>query len=50
MAAIKNKAAQALLDCAEAEKMISAEERVGKLTTVQRFLGSDIFREVTFLG
>jgi hypothetical protein len=42
----KNKAAQALLDYAEAEKMISAEERQGKLTTVQRFLGNDIFREV----
>lgn len=42
----KNKAAQALLDYAEAEKMITPEERVGKLTTVQRFLGNDIFREV----
>jgi hypothetical protein len=41
----KNKAAQALLDYAEAENMLSAEEREGKLTTVQRFLGNDIFRE-----
>ena len=42
----KNKAAQALLDYAEAEKMISAEERAGKLTTVQRFVGNNVFREV----
>jgi hypothetical protein len=41
----KNKAAQALLDYAEAEKMISAEDRRGKLTTVQRFLTNDVFRE-----
>lgn len=41
----KNKAAQALLDYAEAQKMISAKEREGKLTTVQRFLVNDIFRE-----
>ena len=41
----KNKAAQALLDYAEAEKMISEEEREGKLTTVQRFLVNDIFCE-----
>jgi hypothetical protein len=41
----KNKAAQALLDYAEAEKMISAEDRKGKLTTVQRFLTNDVFRE-----
>lgn len=26
--------------------MISAEERAGKLTTVQRFLGNDVFREM----
>lgn len=42
----KNKAAQALLDYAESEKMITPEERAGKLTTVQRFVGNDIFREV----
>jgi hypothetical protein len=41
----KNRAAQALLDYAQAENMISEEEREGKLTTVQRFLGNDIFRE-----
>jgi hypothetical protein len=44
----KNRAAQALLDHAEAEKMITPEERVGKLTTAQRFLGNDIFREIIF--
>jgi len=42
----KNKAAKALLDYAEAEKMLSAEERAGKLTTVQRFVGNSVFREV----
>lgn len=42
----KNKYAQALLDYAEKEKMISAEERKGKLTTVHRFLSNDVFREV----
>lgn len=42
----KNKAAQALLDYAEEQKMITAEERKGKLTTVQRFIGNDVFREV----
>jgi hypothetical protein len=42
----KNKAAQALLDYAESERMIAAEERGGKLTTVQRFLSNDVFREV----
>lgn len=42
----KNKYAQALLDYAEKEKMISAEDRKGKLTTVQRFLSNDVFREV----
>jgi hypothetical protein len=31
----KNRAAQALLDYAEAERMITPEQRVGKLTTVQ---------------
>ena len=41
----KNKAAQALLDYAEFEKIISSEDRVGKLTTVQRFLTNDVFRE-----
>lgn len=42
----KNKSAQALLDYAEEEKMISADERNGKLTTVQRFLSNDVFQEV----
>lgn len=41
----KNKAAQALLDYAQSEKMITPEERVGKLTTVQRFVGNDVFSE-----
>ncbi|HUU23966.1 MAG TPA: hypothetical protein VMW68_00155 [Methyloceanibacter sp.] len=41
----KNRAAQALLDYAEAEKMITPKERARKLTTVQRFLGNDVFRE-----
>lgn len=42
----KNKVAQAFLDYAEAEGLISAEDRKGKLTTVQRFLGNDVFREI----
>ncbi len=41
----KNRAAQALLDYAEKEGMITAEDRKGKITTVQRFLGNDVFRE-----
>ena len=41
----KNKVAQAFLDYAQAEGLISAEDRKGKLTTVQRFLGIDVFRE-----
>jgi hypothetical protein len=41
----KNKAAQVLLDYAQDLKMITAEERRGKLTTVQRFVGNDVFRE-----
>ena len=42
----KNRAAQALLDYAEAENMITPEQRAGKLTTVQRFVGNDVFSEV----
>ncbi|GAA0537864.1 hypothetical protein FHS83_003505 [Rhizomicrobium palustre] len=42
----KNKVAQALLDYAETEKFLTAEERAGKLTTVQRFVGNSVFREV----
>lgn len=41
----KNRLAQAVLDYAEAEGMITKEERKGKLTTAQRFLNSNIFRE-----
>lgn len=41
----KNRSSQALLDYAEKEKMISAEDRKGKLTTVQRFVSNDVFRE-----
>ena len=42
----KNRAALALLDYAEAEKLISPKDRKGKLTTVQRFVGNDVFSEV----
>ena len=42
----KNKSAQALLDYAESEQMITPDERQGKLTTVQRFISNDIFREI----
>lgn len=41
----KNKAALALLDYAEKEGFITAADRKGKLTTAQRFLGNEIFRE-----
>ena len=41
----KNKLAQAVLDYAEAEKMITKEERQGKLTTAQRFLSPEAFQE-----
>ncbi|MEA3063632.1 MAG: hypothetical protein QOJ27_60, partial [Sphingomonadales bacterium] len=41
----KNRAAQALLDYAEAQGMITKEERQGKLTTAQRFLNNDVFKE-----
>lgn len=41
----KNRAAQAVLDYAEREGMISNEDRAGKLTTVQRFLSNEFFRE-----
>lgn len=41
----KNRTAQALLDYAETEGMLSSEERAGKLTTVQRFVGNNTFRE-----
>jgi hypothetical protein len=42
----KNKVAQAFLDYAEGAGLISSEDRKGKLTTVQRFVGNDVFREV----
>lgn len=41
----KNKLALAVLDYAEAEGLITAEARRGKLTTVQRYLGSSLVRE-----
>ncbi len=41
----KNKVAQQFLDYATAAGLISAEERKGKLTTVQRFLSIEVFRE-----
>jgi hypothetical protein len=41
----KNKLAQDVLDYAEAEGMITAEERKGKLTTAQRFLNPEAFQE-----
>ena len=41
----KNRAAQALLDYAQKNSMITEAERAGKLTTVQRFMTNDVFRE-----
>ncbi|MEQ9247547.1 MAG: hypothetical protein RLO21_16330 [Nitratireductor sp.] len=41
----KNRLAQAVLDYAETEKMITKEERKGKLTTAQRFLNPEVFQE-----
>lgn len=41
----KNKLAQSILDYAEAQGMITAQERQGKLTTAQRFLNPEIFQE-----
>lgn len=41
----KNKVAQGFLDYAVSEGLISEEDRKGKLTTVQRFLGNDFMRE-----
>jgi len=41
----KNKVAQGFLDYALSEGLITEEGRRGKLTTVQRFLGIDVFRE-----
>lgn len=39
----KNKDAQLLLDYAQKEGLISEEDRKGKITTVQRFLGNAVF-------
>ena len=41
----KNQLAQQVLDYAESEKMITVEERKGKLTTAQRFLNPTTFQE-----
>jgi len=41
----KNQAALRLIDYAETKGMISAEDRKGKLTTAQRYLGNPLFRE-----
>jgi len=41
----KNRLAQAVLDYAEAEGMITKAERQGKLTTAQRFLNPEVFQE-----
>lgn len=42
----KNKLAQALLDYAEQANMLTPAERHRKLTTAQRFIGNDVFREI----
>lgn len=42
----KNRLAQLVLDYAEKEKMISTQEREGKLTTCQRFVEKDAFQDV----
>lgn len=41
----KNIVAQRILDYAEIRKMVSAEDRTGKITTAQRFLSNVTFRE-----
>jgi hypothetical protein len=41
----KNKVAQGFLDYAVGEGLISERDRKGKLTTVQRFVGFEVFRE-----
>jgi len=41
----KNKAAQALLDYAQKKGFIDEDEREGKLTTAQRFMSNQVFRE-----
>jgi hypothetical protein len=41
----KNKLAQAFLDYAVKEGMLTEEQRKGKITTVQRFIGVDVLQE-----
>ena len=41
----RNQVALAFLDYAEKEKLISAEDRNGRLTTVQRFLSNPVMRD-----
>lgn len=41
----KNRLALTLLDYAEEQKMLAPNERQRKLTTAQRFIGNDVFRE-----
>ncbi len=41
----RNRVALAVLDAAETMGLITAEERKGKLTTVQRFINSDVVKE-----
>lgn len=41
----KNKLAQAFLDYAVKEGMLTEEQRKGKITTIQRFLGVDVLQE-----
>jgi hypothetical protein len=41
----KNSLAQAILDYAEQENMLTAEQRERKLTTVERFISNPIFRD-----
>ena len=42
----KNKRALAILDYAQKSGMISEENRKGKITTVERYLSSELFRDV----
>ena len=42
----KNRIAQAILDYAESESMITKEQRQGKLTTTQRYLNPEGVREI----
>ncbi len=42
----KNRTAQLFLDYAQDKGMITADERKRRLTTVQRFLGNSVFKEI----